>query len=205
MEGMEEIVQEFLVESHENLDQLDQDLLALERDPNSRELLSSIFRTLHTIKGTSGFLALHTLERVAHAGESLLSKLRDGEIIAAAHVHTIKKHGPDRVFGFSPIPAMSMVSYAAGSRYLSLLGGVCMSFYDWYCDLPPASPQTWGEQTDVPESADWYNSTYIIAWGSNVPQTRTPDAHFFTEVRYKGAKTVAVTPDYSEVAKLADL
>ncbi len=126
-------------------------------------------------------------------------------LIAAANVYTIKKHGADRIIGFSPIPAMSMVSYAAGSRYLSLLGGVCMSFYDWYCDLPPASPQIWGEQTDVPESADWYNSQYIIAWGSNVPQTRTPDAHFFTEVRYKGAKTVAVTPDYSEVAKLADL
>ncbi len=73
------------------------------------------------------------------------------EIIAAANAHTAKKYGPDRVFGFSPIPAMSMVSYAAGSRYLSLLGGTCMSFYDWYCDLPPASPQTWGEQTDVPE------------------------------------------------------
>ncbi len=127
------------------------------------------------------------------------------QLIAAANVYTIKTHGPDRVIGFSPIPAMSMVSYAAGSRYLSLIGGVCMSFYDWYCDLPPASPQVWGEQTDVPESADWYNSTYLIAWGSNVPQTRTPDAHFFTEVRYKGAKTVAVTPDYSEVAKLADL
>ncbi len=80
-----------------------------------------------------------------------------------------------------------------------------MSFYDWYCDLPPTSPQVWGEQTDVPESADWYNSSFIIAWGSNVPQTRTPDAHFFTEVRYKGTKTVAVTPDYSEVAKLADI
>ncbi|WP_353233832.1 nitrate reductase subunit alpha [Diaphorobacter ruginosibacter] len=127
------------------------------------------------------------------------------QIIAAANIYTIKKHGPDRVIGFSPIPAMSMISYAAGSRYLSLIGGVCMSFYDWYCDLPPSSPQTWGEQTDVPESADWYNSTYLIAWGSNVPQTRTPDAHFFTEVRYKGAKIVAVTPDYSEVAKLADL
>lgn len=62
-----------------------------------------------------------------------------------------------------------------------------------------------GEQTDVPESADWYNSSYIIAWGSNVPQTRTPDAHFFTEVRYKGTKTVAVTPDYAEIAKLCDL
>ena len=127
------------------------------------------------------------------------------EMVAAANVYTIKKHGADRVIGFSPIPAMSMVSYAAGSRYLSLIGGVCMSFYDWYCDLPPASPQVWGEQTDVPESADWYNSTFIMAWGSNIPQTRTPDAHFFTEVRYKGCKTVAVTPDYSEVAKLADL
>jgi len=127
------------------------------------------------------------------------------EIIAAANAYTVKAHGPDRVIGFSPIPAMSMVSYAAGSRYLSLIGGVCMSFYDWYCDLPPSSPQIWGEQTDVPESADWYNSTYIIAWGSNVPQTRTPDAHFFTEVRYKGAKTVAITPDYSEVAKLSDV
>jgi nitrate reductase alpha subunit len=127
------------------------------------------------------------------------------QLVAAANVYTAKTWGPDRVIGFSPIPAMSMVSYAAGSRYLSLIGGVCMSFYDWYCDLPPASPQIWGEQTDVPESADWYNSTFIIAWGSNVPQTRTPDAHFFTEVRYKGAKTVAVTPDYSEVAKLADL
>jgi nitrate reductase / nitrite oxidoreductase, alpha subunit len=127
------------------------------------------------------------------------------QLIAAANVYTIKQHGPDRIIGFSPIPAMSMVSYAAGSRYLSLIGGVCMSFYDWYCDLPPASPQIWGEQTDVPESADWYNSSYIIAWGSNVPQTRTPDAHFFTEVRYKGTKTVAVTPDYSEVAKLSDL
>ncbi|WP_196138590.1 nitrate reductase subunit alpha [Aliikangiella sp. G2MR2-5] len=126
------------------------------------------------------------------------------EIIAAANVYTTKTYGPDRVVGFSPIPAMSMVSYAAGSRYLSLIGGVCMSFYDWYCDLPPSSPQIWGEQTDVPESADWYNSNYIIAWGSNVPQTRTPDAHFFTEVRYKGAKTVSITPDYAEVSKLTD-
>ncbi|WP_338557712.1 nitrate reductase subunit alpha [Erwinia sp. E_sp_B01_3] len=126
------------------------------------------------------------------------------ELIAASNIYTAKTFGPDRIMGFSPIPAMSMVSYAAGARYLSLIGGACLSFYDWYCDLPPASPMTWGEQTDVPESADWYNSSYIIAWGSNVPQTRTPDAHFFTEVRYKGTKTVAITPDYAEVAKLCD-
>jgi len=127
------------------------------------------------------------------------------EMIAAANIHSGKAHGPDRIIGFSPIPAMSMVSYAAGSRYLSLIGGVCMSFYDWYCDLPPSSPQTWGEQTDVPESADWYNAGFLMMWGSNVPQTRTPDAHFMTEARYRGAKTVVVTPDYSEASKFADL
>ncbi|WP_029032002.1 nitrate reductase subunit alpha [Salinarimonas rosea] len=127
------------------------------------------------------------------------------EMIAAANAYTVKTYGPDRVFGFSPIPAMSMVSYAAGARYLSLMGGVCMSFYDWYCDLPPSSPQTWGEQTDVPESADWYNSGFLILWGSNVPQTRTPDAHFYTEVRYRGAKSVVICPDYSEASKFADM
>ncbi len=127
------------------------------------------------------------------------------EIIAAANAYTVKTWGPDRVFGFSPIPAMSMISYAAGARYLQLLGGACGSFYDWYCDLPPASPQTWGEQTDVAESADWYNSGFLLLWGSNVPQTRTPDAHFYTEARYRGAKSVVICPDYSEASKFGDL
>src|SRR5215210_333740 len=85
---MDEIVQEFLVESHENLDQLDRDLVALERDPESRERLSSVFRTIHTIKGTSGFLAFAELERVTHAGESLLSRLRDGKLSLTADVTT---------------------------------------------------------------------------------------------------------------------
>ena len=127
------------------------------------------------------------------------------EIIAAANAYTIKTYGPDRLAGFSPIPAMSMVSYAAGTRYLSLLGGTCLSFYDWYCDLPPSSPQTWGEQTDVPESADWYNAGFLLIWGSNVPQTRTPDAHFYTEVRYRGTKSAVISPDYSEAAKFGDV
>ena len=76
------------------------------------------------------------------------------ELIAAAHVHTIQAYGPDRVAGFSPIPAMSMVSHAAGARFISLLGGAMLSFYDWYADLPVASPQVFGDQTDVPESGD---------------------------------------------------
>ncbi|QDJ11604.1 Respiratory nitrate reductase alpha chain (plasmid) [Roseomonas mucosa] len=127
------------------------------------------------------------------------------ELIAAANIHTVKQWGPDRVVGFSPIPAMSMISYAAGTRYLSLIGGTCLSFYDWYCDLPPSSPQTFGEQTDVPESADWYNSGYLLLWGSNVSLTRTPDAHFYTEARYRGAKSVVIAPDFIEVARFADL
>jgi len=126
------------------------------------------------------------------------------EIVAAAHVHTVKQDGPDRIFGFSPIPAMSQVSYSAGTRFLSLIGGSCLSFYDWYCDLPPASPQVWGDQTDVPESADWWNAGYLMMWGSNIPMTRTPDAHFMTEARYRGQKTVVVSPDFSDHTKFAD-
>ncbi|GBE22237.1 respiratory nitrate reductase 1 alpha chain [bacterium BMS3Bbin01] len=126
------------------------------------------------------------------------------EIAAASSVHTAKKHGPDRVIGFSPIPAMSQISYASGSRFLSLFGGVVMSFYDWYCDLPPASPEVWGEQTDVHESADWYNSRFIAVVGSNLNMTRTPDCHFISEVRHAGAKLTVFSPDFSQVAKYAD-
>ncbi len=126
------------------------------------------------------------------------------EMIAASLIHTVKKYGPDRVIGFSPIPAMSQVSYAAGSRFLSLLGGVVMSFYDWYCDLPPASPEIWGEQTDVHESADWYNARFIAVMGANLNMTRTPDAHFLAEVRHAGAKLTVFSPDFSQVAKYAD-
>lgn len=127
------------------------------------------------------------------------------EMIAAASIYTIKKYGPDRIVGFSPIPAMSMVSYSGGTRFLSLIGGTILSFYDWYADLPPASPQVWGDQTDVPESGDWYNTKYFIIWGTNIPQTRTPDAHFMVEARYNGTKVVGVSPDYAEYEKFADI
>ncbi|WP_439959611.1 nitrate reductase subunit alpha [Streptomyces luteocolor] len=126
------------------------------------------------------------------------------EIIAAAHVHTIKTYGPDRVAGFSPIPAMSMVSHAAGARFMSLIGAPMLSFYDWYADLPVASPQVFGDQTDVPESGDWWDAAYLMMWGSNVPVTRTPDAHWMAEARYRGQKVVVVAPDYADNAKFAD-
>ena len=126
------------------------------------------------------------------------------ELIAAMHVHTIERWGPDRVASVSPIPAMSPVSHASGSRYVALTGGAQNSFYDWYADLPPASPQVFGDQTDVPESADWWHAAYLMIWGSNVPVTRTPDAHFMVEARYAGQKVVVVSPDYAEHVKFAD-
>ncbi|GAB3700885.1 nitrate reductase subunit alpha [Mariniluteicoccus flavus] len=126
------------------------------------------------------------------------------ELTAASYVHTIKTWGPDRVVSFSPIPAMSQVSHAIGTRFTHLLGGAMTSFYDWYADLPVASPQVFGDQTDVPESGDWWDSTYLMMWGSNVPLTRTPDAHWMTEVRYRGTKVVTVSPDYADNTKFAD-
>jgi nitrate reductase alpha subunit len=126
------------------------------------------------------------------------------ELVAAAHVHTIKSYGPDRVVGFSPIPAMSMASYAIGMRFESMIGGVVPSFYDWYSDMPIASPQVFGDQTDVPESGDWWNASYLIIWGTNPPITRPPDAHFMAEARYHGQKVVVVSPDYSDHTKFAD-
>jgi two-component system chemotaxis sensor kinase CheA len=79
MNDSDDIVREFLVESYENLDRLDRDLLQLEKNPNNREILASVFRTIHTIKGTSGFLAFNQLGAVTHVGESLLGLLRDGQ------------------------------------------------------------------------------------------------------------------------------
>jgi nitrate reductase alpha subunit len=126
------------------------------------------------------------------------------ELMAAANIHTIKKHGPDRIAGFSPIPAMSMISYASGARMLQLMGGIALSFYDWYCDLPNASPETWGEQTDVNESADWFNAKMLAVMGSNLNMTRTPDCHFAAEARTNGTKMYVFSPDFSQVAKYAD-
>ncbi|MFQ5569604.1 MAG: nitrate reductase subunit alpha [Rhodothermales bacterium] len=155
----------------------------IQNDPEKRRLYQKA-------RGKGGF-------RRVHWDEAL-------EIMAASNIYTAKKYGPDRVIGFSPIPAMSMLSYAAGSRFLQLFGGINLSFYDWYCDLPNASPEIWGEQTDVCESADWYNSKFIAVMGANLNMTRTPDCHFFAEARHNGTKAVVFSPDFSQVSKYAD-
>src|SRR5262252_8009861 len=88
MNELDSVVKEFLVESYENLDQLDRDLVVLEKEPQNRERLASIFRTIHTIKGTCGFFGLSKLESVAHVGENLLSRLRDGKLRLTSEIAT---------------------------------------------------------------------------------------------------------------------
>ncbi|MBI4408272.1 MAG: nitrate reductase subunit alpha [Gemmatimonadetes bacterium] len=127
------------------------------------------------------------------------------ELVAAAIIHTIRQYGPDHLASFSPIPAMSMVSFTSGQRLCNLLGGTMLSFYEWYHDLPHIMPMMWGDQTDVAESADWYQSTYWVVIGSNLPMTRTPDCHFASEHKFNGGKIVNLAPNYSDVTKFADL
>jgi nitrate reductase alpha subunit len=127
------------------------------------------------------------------------------EIVAAAHVYTVKRWGPDRIAGLLADPGdVAGVVRLGCALPRELIGAPMLSFYDWYADLPNASPQMFGDQTDVPESGDWWDAGYLIMWGSNVPMTRTPDAHWMTEARYRGQKVVAVAPDYAENVKFAD-
>lgn len=125
-------------------------------------------------------------------------------LIAGKLVDNIYKHGPDTNTFFSVIPAMSPVSFAGGSRLAHFIGGVFCSFYDWYCDLPPGEPITWGVQTESCECGDWFNSKYIVLWGSNINATRIPDAHFAWEARYNGAKITCISPDYNTSSIHAD-
>src|ERR1700754_57586 len=93
----DEVLKEFLVESYENLDQLDRDFVALEADPTARDRIAAIFRTIHTIKGTSGFLGFSRLETLTHAGESVLSLLRDGALTLSPALTSALLEMVDRV------------------------------------------------------------------------------------------------------------
>jgi two-component system chemotaxis sensor kinase CheA len=97
MDNNDQILTEFLIEAREIFDQLDLDFVQLEQTPEDKKLVGNIFRAMHTLKGSSGFFAFHRLEKVAHAGESLLSKIRDGALILNADMTDALLETSDRL------------------------------------------------------------------------------------------------------------
>ena len=126
------------------------------------------------------------------------------ELIAGKIVDNIKENGSDTVGLFTPVPAISNVRFCSFHRFGHLIGATAYTFYDWYGDLPPGSTATYGVMTDPCETADWFNSRYIIIQGARLTDTRIPDAHFYTEARYNGAKIVIFSPDYNPTVTHAD-
>lgn len=142
----------------------------------------------------------YPLIRVGERGEGKWRRATWDEaldMIADKVVDTIKNHAPDCISVYSPVPAVSPVSFSAGHRFAHYIGAHAHTFYDWYGDHPTGQTQTCGVQGDSCETADWFNSKYIILWGSNPTQTRIPDAHFLSEAQLNGAKIVSISPDYN--------
>ena len=126
------------------------------------------------------------------------------EMVAAAHVHTIKKYGPGpgRRLLADPGDVDGLARVRREVRQPDRR--LDAAFYDWYADLPVASPAGVRRPDRRARVGDWWDAGYLIMWGSNLPVTRTPDAHWMTEARYRGQKVIAVAPDYADNVKFAD-
>lgn len=151
----------------------------------------------------------HPLLRVGKRGEGKFKRISWEEaidIISDRLTGLVRKHGSDSIAFFSPIPAFNYVSAGAGYRLCKLMGASGpLSFYDWYCDLPPGEPITWAFQTEEAEEADWLNAKLLIFWGSNVAESRMAAAHNLQEARYRGSKVVGIFTDYNATSRMADV
>ncbi len=151
---------------------------------------------------------LHPYKRVSKRGEGKFKRITWEEAlreIASKTLDIIESDGGEAIVFFSPIPAYNYVSAGAGYRLANLLGASGpLSFYDWYCDLPPGEPITWGTQTEECEEWDWTNAKLIVVWGANVAESRIAAAHFLVEARYNGSKIVYIGTDFTATARLAD-
>ncbi len=149
------IVDEFIVESHESLDRLDDDLVQLEADPGATDLLDGVFRAVHTIKGTSGFLAFTVLEAVSHSGENLLARLRSGDLmvtqaridallhlldVTRAMLERIEQTGSDA--GYEVQPIMACLNSVLGDDEVTIAGAVAPDTATVAVPSPASSPES---------------------------------------------------------------
>mgnify|MGYP000215083020 CR=1 FL=1 len=131
-------------------------------------------------------------KRVGKRGEGKFKRVSWSEAlrdIASKVLDIIEKYGADTIAFFSPIPAYNYISAGAGYRLANVLGATGpLSFYDWYCDLPPGEPMVWATQTEEAEELDWTYAKLIIMWGANVAESRIAAAKFVNIAKYRGAK-----------------
>lgn len=127
------------------------------------------------------------------------------EYVANGIVDTIQNDASDCISVFTPVPAVAPVSFAAGHRFASFIGGHTHTFFDWYGDHPTGQTQVQGLQGDTCETADWFNGRTILMWGANSAQTRIPDAHFLQEAVLNGSKMYVISPDFNATATKADV
>jgi complex iron-sulfur molybdoenzyme family reductase subunit alpha len=151
----------------------------------------------------------HPLIRVGKRGEGKFRRATWDEaisLISKKLTDISRKHGSDEVVFFSAIPAYSYVSAGAGYRLCKIMGASGpLSFYDWYCDLPPGEPMTWAVQTEESEEADWKNAKLLIFWGANVAESRLAAAHLLQESKYRGTKIYTIMTDYNATARMGDV
>lgn len=150
----------------------------------------------------------YPLMRTGERGEGKWKRISWDEAltkVAEKIVDEIKMNGPDTVGVYTPVPAVSPVSFSGGHRFAHLLGAYTYTFFDWYCDHPTGLTMTTGIQGDMAETSDIYNSKYVIFWGANFNTTRIPDAHYLQEARYNGTKIVNISPEYSSTSVHSDL
>ena len=114
------------------------------------------------------------------------------------------KYGAKAVWIYPPVPATGIVKQGAGFRFAAVNAFGIGTFYNWYGDLPLAHPITWNVQTEEHEFKDVLNTKYAIIWGSDMVQTRMPDAHFFADVRAKGVKVIYISPYFDPTASAVD-
>jgi len=126
------------------------------------------------------------------------------DFIASEIKRIAAKYGQNTVWIYPPVPATGIAKQGAGFRFASVNGFGIGTFYNWYGDLPLAHPITWNVQTEEHEFKDVLNTKYAIIWGSDMLQTRMPDAHFFTDMRAKGVKLVYIAPYYDPTASAVD-
>ncbi len=147
------------------------------------------------------------MKRVGARGQGLWKRITWDEafdFITAEIKRISEKYGSETVWVYPPVPATGLVKQGAGFRFASVNRFGIGTFYNWYGDLPLAHPITWNVQTEEHEFLDMLNTRYCIIWGSDMMQTRIPDAHFITDIRAKGVKTVYISPYYDPTAAMVD-